>query len=149
MTVPNHRASKAQNLSVSERFWMKVEKTETCWQWIGGKSHGYGCFNDGDSTKGAHRVAWQLTRGAIPAGMVLDHLCRNTLCVNPDHLEVVTRGENTRRGILSYALRDQCASGHDVTDPANVYVRPNGAHDCRACIRDRVRRYRQRKRVAA
>ena len=101
--------------SLEERFWRKVNKTETCWIWIGAKcSNGYGTFGTELITKGkmrvdrAHRVAWELLRGPIPDGMVLDHDnqqfgCGNPACVNPDHLQLVTRGVNKQRGRGTYA----------------------------------------------
>jgi len=87
----------------SIRFWRYVRKTESCWHWIGATGDtGYGRFNTGVSgghrAVYSHRYAWERLRGPIPVGLVLDHLCGNRLCVNPDHLEPVTMYENTRRG---------------------------------------------------
>ncbi|MDE1854663.1 MAG: HNH endonuclease, partial [Thaumarchaeota archaeon] len=70
-----------------ERFWAKVEKTPTCWNWKGGKLYGYGYFNlDKARHQRAHRYAYESLVGPIPKDLALDHLCRNRACVNPDHL---------------------------------------------------------------
>ena len=90
------------------RFWRFVEKTEACWLWRGATNgHGYGRFAlDGCAKKvSAHRYAYELARGPIPPGRVLDHVCGVRLCVNPDHLEPVTQRENLRRA-GSLAARD-------------------------------------------
>lgn len=122
-------------------FWSRVVKSPDCWGWSGHiAADGYAKYG---GTK-AHRVAYELVVGEIPAGLQLDHLCKNIQCVNPAHLEPVTDLENKRR---RYADYDRCASGHPYTD-ANTYIRPSGHRDCRACIRERVRRYRE-KRAAA
>jgi hypothetical protein len=70
-----------------------------CWEWQRGKTHGYGSLHcpRRNTTLRAHRWYYEEAKGPIPAGMVLDHLCRNKGCVNPDHLEPVTSAENTRR----------------------------------------------------
>lgn len=122
--------------SLPERFWTKVRKTDTCWLWLAGRSRDYGSFAVSTAVRRpAHRVAYELLVGPIPDGMVLDHLCRNTLCVNPEHLEPVSIGENVRRGLKTYALRDTCKWGHDITDPANVKTRTDGRRECRVCAR--------------
>lgn len=77
-----------------DRFWMKVVKTPTCWNWEGGGRGGYGIFTSDTKTHLAHRLAYELLVGPIPDGKVLDHKCRNTLCVNPAHLRPVTRKQN-------------------------------------------------------
>ena len=86
--------------SIEARFWQKVDKSGDCWEWIGAVSSGYGHFQTDGGTTTAHRVAYQLLVGPIPDGLHVDHLCRNTLCVNPDHLEPVTQAENNRRAAL-------------------------------------------------
>ena len=69
-----------------------------CTLWEGAvQSRGYGSLKIGGKSMLAHRRAWEVARGPIPEGMTIDHLCRQKLCVNPDHMEVVTRGENLRR----------------------------------------------------
>lgn len=83
----------------AERFMVKVEKTDTCWNWTAlTNQHGYGRFHvrEGDSQRMlvAHRYSYELHVGPIPAGLILDHLCHNRACVNPEHLRVVTYRQN-------------------------------------------------------
>src|SRR5437870_177242 len=73
------------------RFWSKVKKTSSCWEWMAAKyPAGYGKFQMGDKNIQAHRIAYEMLRGPIPDGKCIDHLCRNRGCVNPDHMELVT-----------------------------------------------------------
>lgn len=86
---------------IEKRFWEKVKKTSTCWNWIACKDiDGYGRFHVGPKLVGAHRYSYELHKATIPKDLVIDHLCRNHACVNPDHLEPVTDRENRRRGII-------------------------------------------------
>lgn len=84
--------------STEERFWFhlnKVEFTEDCWVWVGAKDgEGYGLFSMGKRCARAHRMAYELSYGSIPAGKVIDHICRNKSCVKPTHLRVVTQKQN-------------------------------------------------------
>lgn len=93
----------------------------------------------------AHRVIFEeLTGRTLRANEQLDHLCRQTLCVNPDHLEPVTGLINMQRRYAHYA---HCSNGHAYT-PDNTYRRPDGHRDCRSCIRERVRRYKAKRSAA-
>lgn len=126
-----------------DHFWARVDRSGDCWQWTGSiAKSGYGNVRLQTGVNGyAHRVAYELTHGAIPEGLVIDHLCRNRACVNPEHLEAVENGENTRRGAVPYGrLHTRCKRGHDVTDPANVYTRPSGYKHCRVCSRESKQR---------
>lgn len=91
-----------------------------------------------------HRLAYTLKYGDIPAGMVIDHLCRNRRCVNPDHLEVVSRAENVLRGEslnAQNARKTHCKYGHEFTE-ANTYRCKNGTRQCKRCHTDReIARY--------
>jgi hypothetical protein len=88
-----------------EYFFEKVEVAD-CWEWTANRDNdGYGKFAiRGVGTFQAHRWCWEFLVGVIPDGLVLDHLCRNRGCVNPDHLEPVTPEENMRRGLLGKKL---------------------------------------------
>ena len=118
---------------LKERFWKSVEKTETCWLWTGSFS-GYGRIAEGgrySKTLLAHRVAYELLVGPIPEGLTIDHLCKNTRCVNPTHLEVVTFGVNVLRGDTvtgNNARKTHCNNGH----PLPPYI-PGGIRVCKVC----------------
>lgn len=137
------------NKTQEERFWAKVQKTNDCWLWIGTRNpEGYGLLfvSKGKSPTRAHRFSYELLRGPIPVGLELDHLCRVRACVNPDHLEPVTRSENMRRGV-GYGdwnkRKTQCRNGHPY-DLINTYVTSTGERHCRICSRENTRAYRQR-----
>ncbi len=120
-----------------ERFDAKFARGDSCWPWHGARTKkGYGTFRKDGRTHYAHRVAYERTFGPIPDGLTIDHLCRNKLCVNPAHLEVVTRGENVRRYAATIT---HCPHGHPYDDE-NTCVRADGQRDCRACNRERMRR---------
>lgn len=134
-----------------ERFFSFVRKTPKCWLWTGStfglRSFVYGKFCPGAPAPatGAHRWAYERWVAEIPEGLEIDHLCRVRLCVNPSHLEPVTREENMRR-----ARRPVCKYGHDKTDPRNQHFNPAGRlTDCKECRRIRERARKKRVRAAA
>ena len=87
-------------MTLEERFWFKVNKTDTCWLWTGAlRGDGYGKFHVKRKWVYAHRFAYELLVGPIPDGLELDHLCRIRNCVRPSHLEPVTHQENMQRAI--------------------------------------------------
>ena len=136
------------NKSALDRFWPKVQKTDSCWIWTKALNDaGYGLFGSpAGYSRLAHRFAYQVLIGQVPKGLVLDHLCRDRRCVNPEHLEPVTLTENKRRGLnfrLINGMDDSCINGHKYT-PSNTYVNPNKAGDVR-CIRCARNRYLNRK----
>jgi len=138
-------------LPPEERFWAKVDKTETCWLWMGGRNNGYGYFRLG-GTGGprayAHRFAYEQLIGPVPDGLQLDHLCRVRHCVNPAHLEPVTSRENCLRGESLQAANAQkthCPKGH-LYDAANTWITAEGWRACRTCQNARnLRSYYLRK----
>lgn len=114
------------------RFWAKVERGDDCWLWAGAKTNdGYGRVRIENRNLLPHRVSYEWAMGPIPDGLEVDHLCRNKACVNPAHLEPVTRHENQRRRA---AVITHCPAGHEY-DSRNTYVSPSGHRFCRACNR--------------
>lgn len=79
-----------------ERFWAKVEKTESCWLWKAARTKGgYGVFNFGNGLcSSAHRFSWELVNEPITDGLELNHLCHIRHCVNPAHLELADKNKN-------------------------------------------------------
>lgn len=131
-----------------ELFWAKVRRTDDCWEWAAAKDQdGYGMFWDGSRTVRAHRFSFELALGPVPAGLRLDHLCRNTSCVRPEHLEVVTHQVNQLRSTSfsgTNAAKTHCKNGHPF-DEVNTRARSDHpGRVCRTCIREAVRRHRER-----
>lgn len=128
-------------------FESKVDRSKPCWVWTGWcDPNGYGQFFDGARVVGAHRFAYELWVGPIPAELVLDHLCRNPSCVNPAHLEAVTRSENALRGYWG-ALKTECVNGHAFTESTTGHT-ARGHRYCRVCKRAYMRRYHAKRRAA-
>lgn len=144
---------------IEQRFLAKVEKLDSgCWKWLGGKyANGYGAFYmpypDGKSRNGlAHRAAYEIFRGKIPPSLVLDHTCKDRLCVNPDHLEPVTQKENLLRGagvVGEHARATHCVKGHPLSGD-NLRMR-RGWRECIECTRVQGRKdskaYAERKKA--
>lgn len=136
-----------------DRFWLKVITRQSgCWEWLGAKySTGYGIFTLKHKGMSAHRFAYIVTRGDIAPGIECDHLCRNRLCVNPNHIELVTGRENILRGEgtgAKFARRTHCNNGHALTGN-NVRIRPNSStRVCKTCAKQRTRPYLERRKAA-
>jgi hypothetical protein len=119
-----------------ERFQSKIKTTEGCWHWRGGGDR-YGQFWFQGRLQLAHRVSYQLFVGDIPEGLELDHLCRNTKCVNPSHLEAVTHEINCQRHAETVPIVEKCPQGH---------ARLTKGERCLECAADSaVHRYRASK----
>jgi len=80
------------------QFWTKVEVTDSCWNWKGAIVHGYGEFYLKGERYYAHRIAYVLGREPIPPNKEIHHTCENRSCVNPSHMELLTKGQHTLKG---------------------------------------------------
>lgn len=147
-----------QRADFLRRFWVKVavRNAQECWPWLAGRHNGYGQFMVRTRMPtNAHRIAWILhNKMDISEGLEVDHLCRNRICVNPHHLEVVTKLENIRRG-ENFTARQfrqtKCIAGHPLKG-LNLYTyfdaRGIRHRMCRTCKNRRDREWRERKRAS-
>lgn len=129
--------------------------TTGCWLWKGFiNPNGYACC----AVKGrkpyrtsAHVISWEVHRGPVPEGAVIDHLCKVRHCVNPDHLEPVTPKENINRGDTAKANLEKthCPHGHEYNEENTRYKKARSGNlrrDCKACDRKRaLERYHRNK----
>jgi hypothetical protein len=136
-----------------DRFWKKVDKNgpNGCWIWKGAirNRDGYGTISlPGRPIRhlAAHRVAYEFIKGPIPEGMEIHHMCRVRDCVNPDHLEPLSREENNRhRGNYIAPLRPPRAKPHALKDVCSRcgqpydYFRAEKRY-CLTCIKDRQKK---------
>lgn len=97
-------------MDFDQKFWSKVEATGFCWNWTGAEQKGYGKVRRNKKTLRVHRYAYEMLIEPLPEDMTVDHLCRNTLCVNPDHMEIVTNEENLRRSHVHRTSYDMTAA---------------------------------------
>ena len=130
----------------------RVDKKTGCWLWGGAVSPGpasgnwaYGVITFRGRLKMAHRVNYELLVGPIPDGRQLDHLCRNTLCVNPAHLEPVTPKLNINRGRRFEAEKTHCPEGHPLSGK-NLYLKKDGWRECRTCRKKKYREWVEKNR---
>jgi hypothetical protein len=115
-------------------FYNKVDKTDTCWNWSGSiNENGYGLFRFNGKTSKAHRVSYILKNGSIDANLVIDHLCKNKKCVNPDHLDLVTQKENVIRGLAGKANNAQSTKTHCPIGHEYSRIDKNGYKLCGKC----------------
>lgn len=134
-----HKRASRRHCSELCRFLSKIDRTSEppCWIWAGGRdNHGYGKLEILGQTVAAHRWAYENLGGlALTPGLVIDHLCRNRLCVKPAHMEQVTSGENVLRGESPSAVAyrtDICKRGHSLL---GAPVSKSGSRSCVECRR--------------
>lgn len=128
-------------MTLREQFFKHVQKDASgCWNWTSTLSNPgrYARIKVDGKDVYAHRVSYELHGKSIPDGMQIDHLCRNTQCVNPEHLEAVTPLENTRRSFLNprgarKATAVACGREHKWT-PGNIVVRRRSGKSQRLCL---------------
>lgn len=134
-----------QRAALDRALAMTEKQAGGCWLFTGSlDKDGYGLIGvKGLGTQRVHRLAYTVLRGPIPVGMEIDHLCRVRNCMNPAHLEAVTRRVNSLRSESFAAVnarKTHCIHGHEFT-PENTYYRTPTHRQCRQCGRDATARY--------
>lgn len=136
---------------IYDRLWNRSIDVDGCWIYTGSKSEGYGRIRYEGRNVPAHRLSYEFIVGEIPEGLMLDHLCRNRACINPDHLEPVTNKENILRGVGTGAInakKTHCLRGHELSGK-NISIRTTRGlrwRACLACERYHHATYKERKR---
>lgn len=123
-------------------IWKHIQLTPSCWFWKGSKTcNGYGQMSFAGKRHLAHRFVYELLEGKIPETADLDHLCRNRNCVNPAHLDYVSRRDNLLRGTLRNQNSDvtHCIRRHSFT-VENTYLTKDNRRQCRICIKIRYKK---------
>lgn len=123
-----------------ERFLAKIRATEDCWIFEGAKSvQGYGCFsiksNGKHASYPAHRISYSLFVGCRDMRKVIDHICRNKACVNPDHLREVSTRTNILENSAIEDIRNHthCPNGHEYFESSTYIDKRWGSRVCRVC----------------
>jgi len=125
------------------RFWSKIVKgANGCWDYANQPKSVYPLFKWNGTHTTAHRIAYEEFFGPIPEGLTVDHLCKNTRCVNPAHLEAVSAKVNALRGQGPCAKnlhKTHCKHGHPF-EGENLILRTQGGRACRTCLNEGQRR---------
>lgn len=134
-------------MDIPERMASKIQLSPStgCWLWTSATNYaGYAHYTlAAKKVVRVHRYLYQQAKGAVPRGLVLDHLCRKRNCVNPDHLEAVTQSENIARGLRPTLIHHgsklmQCKRGHEFNSENTTYS--SRGRRCRVCRRKGVRK---------
>lgn len=135
---------------IEDRLWRSTQIAGDCWEFTGTRSDdGYGSIRHNGRMEKAHRVAYQLTHGSVPADLKVMHSCDNPPCINPAHLAIGTVADNNRdrhvkgrtvvpsNGPDFWRAKTRCPQGHPY-DGDNLRLRADGRRRCAACYRSRA-----------